>query len=204
MAVNLANPSAEASTVRVERSGDQVTVRLVGLVTDADQLATDLAEAGVPADVQAVTTGPSRVGTILSVHMVASRQDLLVASDSRSFTYVVTPDARADVDLGTRPAHGAPYAQPVDATAPGEPLHCRVAVGDTVAQARSHAALDGIAVAWSREELGADPTPLDVATLDEAAAAQLYVQQARRTADDRIEISVAAAAARIPVPATDC
>ena len=42
-----------------------------------------------------------------------------------------------------------------------------------------------------------------VAELDEAGAAQLYVQTARRTADDRIEISVAAAA-RIPVPAPDC
>lgn len=203
VAVNLANPSAEASTVRVERNGDQLTVRLVGLVTDAQRMADDLAEAGVPADVHAVTTGPSRAGTILSVYLLGVSQDFLIASDPRSYTFVVAPGVRAEIDLGTRPAKGAPYDQPVDATAPGEPLHCRVAVGDTVAAARPHTALDGVAVTWSLEQAGTPSQALDAAALDEAAAAQLYVQTARRTADDRIEISVAAAA-RVPVAAPDC
>ena len=203
IAVNLGDRSAEASTIRVERSGDQVTVRLVGLVTDADRLAADLAEVGLAAEVTPVTTGPSRAGTILSVYVTSVSQDLLVASDPRSYTYVVAPDARATVLLGIRPAGGALYDQPVDATSAGEPLHCRVAVGDPVARARAAAGLDGIRVTWVRTDPGAEPTPLDVAALDEAAASQLFVQTARRLADDRIEVAVAVAA-RIPVAATGC
>ncbi len=203
VAVNLGDSPADASTIRVERAGDQVTVRLVGLVTDADRLADDLAEAGLPAEVQAVTTGPSKVGTIIGVAVAGARQDLLVASDPRSYTYTVAAGARATLRLGIDAPKGQPYDEPVDATAPGEPLHCRVAVGDDVGSARTAARVEGITLTWTSTEAGAAPGPIDVDRLDAAAAARLHVQSARRLADDRIEIAVAEAT-RNPAAGTGC
>ena len=154
--------SAYADTVTVQSTSAGVRVTVALRTAPPRAVVKDLRAHGLRADVFDAPTGPSEVGKLIGMSatgpgIVASGRFQVLIPSHWTGSFRVLEGAAA--------APGAPYTEPSNAFAAGEPLACLrsgVRVHDLIAVARSH----GVTVSW----IGLTQTPPDDAAVTEAFA----------------------------------
>jgi hypothetical protein len=133
-------PSPAAAELEVRHRNGQIEVRMVDLEATPRQIARDLADAGVDADVRGEPVGPSNVGRLISVAIDGPDADQVELVDFASHehqAFRIPERFRGRLEIGVgRPARpGERWTASSDAFAQGEPLHCEDVRGRTLADA---------------------------------------------------------------------
>jgi hypothetical protein len=159
------DPPAGASTISVTRESDAIVVAVLEQ-GDPEGVQRDLRAAGVSVTTLDRRTGPSRIGTIVSMSLA---EGSMVSTDG-ALSVRVVEGASVQLGVGVPAEPGTFYDAGTDALAVGEPLRCVSWVGQStgeLARAAVHVALQVI----DREKGPVETLPLDKVVVNATAIA---------------------------------
>jgi hypothetical protein len=119
---SLRSTPAVATVVRIDAQPDgSLRVELLDADANPATIERDLREAGIASTVRRAATGPSRVGTIISV-VIPATVGATVDLATREFILPPRVSGTITLTVGVAAKPGQRYDQPSSAFAPGEPL----------------------------------------------------------------------------------
>ncbi len=118
-------PATSASVLRIESTGDRITVTLTDLDAKPTEVADELDKAGLDASVMAVPVADPVIGRFVALDTGPALTPLtIVAGAFRSFVIDTQVSRTVTLSMGRKADVSEPFAAPYDAYAVGGPLHC--------------------------------------------------------------------------------
>lgn len=163
--------AAEASTVDVVKTPTGTTVTVID-PTRPDEVIDELRSAGVTVDRVERATGPSKVGTIVSLVVLDDANRMV----GNALEVQLDGRARVQVGIGVLAPEGGDYDVGTDAFAMGEPLWCLSWPGQPTRQLAALVRSQALAVKVVDNQVGPiDALPLDKVVISATALAEKRV-----------------------------